>query len=200
MFVVVVSLLSIAPQIGHANNRQLVDRQIVDPFFMIQYDPDRVHFETMPDSLRKRCPEVGKRYQKAWVYSQMTARRKQYFILYGFIKIRQANNSEKAAVELEEDDGAIVEVSGKGCKMDQWQFFLRNEINPARDATPISVPDVVRREIAAQVLQSYTKAFGSKSAFLQKIRPDAREGLPPVLKEELEQFEKLSNREKSRKY
>jgi hypothetical protein len=165
-------------------------QRLVDPFFQIQYDPAKVHFEPIPVQLMDRCRGLRDRYIKGWVYSHVSDRKKQYFIIYGYIKIPSPERPGGFSTVLEDDDGVIVAFEGSTCVIDQWQFFLRNQANPAKGATPIEAPESIRETIAAELLERYARAFGGKERFLHLVTRDARKGLPPVLQKRLEIFEK----------
>ena len=168
---------------------QSIPPTIIDPFFLIPYNPTKVHFEAMPAVVKDRCPELDKRYSNAWVYSHVRAEDAEYFIVYGQIRVPSENHPGQFAAKLEEDDGLVVALRGKTCSADQWQFFLRKRANPAKSATPIAASDNDMDKIAASLLRTYQRAFGGKRSFLDRVTPEARRGLPPVVLKQLEIFE-----------
>ncbi|HVO79154.1 MAG TPA: hypothetical protein VMT28_00405 [Terriglobales bacterium] len=173
-----------------AADPQPMPSKIVDPFFLIPYDPAKVHFEQMPTLVRDRCPELRRRYFRAWVYSHARTDDAEYFILYGQIRVPSEKHPGQFTTPLEDDDGLIVALRGNECLVDQWQFFLRKKINPAKAATPIPASDDDLDAIAADLLRRYQKAFGGKKSFLDRITPEARHELPPVVLKQLEMFER----------
>jgi hypothetical protein len=173
-----------------AAGSQSTPSKIVDPFFLIPYDPAKVHFERIPTLVRDRCPELRRLHATAWVYSHVRADDAEYFILYGQIRVPSENHPGQFTTPLEDDDGLVVALRGKECLIDQWQFFLRKKTNPAKTAIPIPVSDKDLDAIAADLLQKYKKAFGGKENFLDRITPEARHELPPVVLKQLEMFEK----------
>jgi hypothetical protein len=143
----------------------------------------------MPSLIRKQCPEMGKRYVRAWVYSHLKTPDTDYFILYGYIRVPSREHSGRFMTELEDGDGVIVALHGGRCLVDQWQLFMRQEVNKAKDATPIYASDVVLEAMAADVVRRYARAFGGKKNFLEQVTQEARKGLPPVVARQLDAFE-----------
>jgi hypothetical protein len=164
--------------------------RIVDPFFGIKFDPSKAHFENMPLLLKNQCSEIRAHYAKAWVLAHLKTVDAEYFILYGYIKVPSEKHPGTFSVELEEDDGLIVALQGSTCRVDQWQFFFRKELNPATNATPVRASEEVMNEIAADLFERYAKAFGGKEPFLKHVTKDNIEELPPFLQKRLEAFEK----------
>jgi hypothetical protein len=169
---------------------QPLPSKIVDPFFLIPYDPATVHFEPMPALVKDRCPELRRLYARAWVYSHARTDDTEYFIVYGQIRVPSEKHPGQFTTSLEDDDGLVVALKGTECLIDQWQFFLRKKINPAKTATPIPASDKDLDAIAADLLRNYQKAFGSKKSFLDRVNSEARHDLPPVVLKQLEIFEK----------
>ncbi len=167
-----------------------VPSKIVDPFFLIPYDPAKVRFEPMPAVVKDRCPELRRLYVRAWVYSHAKTDDAEYFIVYGQIRVSSEKHPGQFTTSLEDDDGLVVALRGKECLIDQWQFFLRKKINPAKTATPIPASDKDFDAIAADLFRKYQKAFRGKKGFLDRVTPDARHDLPPVVLKQLEIFEK----------
>jgi hypothetical protein len=157
-----------------------------DPLFGISYDPQKVHFEEAPALISKVCPSL--RGRKLWVYARSKAADTEYFIVSGYVKFRPDGPGPAG---IEPDFGVAISLRGTSCTTDQAEYFLRGEINPARRATPIKVSEDILNAIVADALNRYSKAFGGKTNFLELLSGDhSREGLPPVLQRQLEQFEK----------
>lgn len=173
--------------------------RLVDPFFGIEYDPEKVHFDRMPLLIERQCPELRDHYAKAWVFSHLKTPDIEYFILYGYIKVPSEDHPGAVLTQLEEDDGLIVAIESSSCHVDQWQFFFRKEANPARGATPIKAPDAILNAIAEDLFERYARAFGGKKTFLERVTKQAREELPPILQRQLEVFEKAAGPDLRRK-
>jgi hypothetical protein len=156
-----------------------------DPLFGIEYDPQSVHFEEVPQSIHLLCP--GLRDRKLWIYARWDTTDVQYFIVSGFMKF-QPDGPGRAGTE--PAFGTAVSLRGGKCTEDQSEYFLRGEINPAKNATPIKVPEDILADIAMNALERYAKAFGGKANFLKHLSPSDKQALPPVLQKQLVQFEK----------
>lgn len=148
---------------------QSMPTSVIDPFFGITYNPAVVHFENMPSGVGKRCQELqGWRYVHAWVYSQVKTADAEYFIVYGYVKVADEDHPGALSVAPEDDDGLIVEIRPDKCRVDQWQFVLRKETHPTKEAAPMVLPDRVLDELAAALLDRYSRAFGGKEKFLSR--------------------------------
>jgi hypothetical protein len=169
---------------------QPMQSRVVDPFFLIEYDPTTVHFESLPVFVNKRCPVMRERYSRAWVYSRVKTADTEYFIVYGRTRVPSQGHQVHLSDELEEDDGIIIAIQGSQCLVDQWQFAFRKEVNRARKATPINAPDNVLNALAADLLKRYERAFGSKKSFLRQVTPEGRKELPSAVLRQLESFER----------
>lgn len=180
----ILGLLLGGKSVAMAQARQMMD----DPLFGIPYNPQVVHFEDAPKIIGELCPDL--RNRKLWVYAQWGMKDTQYFIVSGFIKTHSDSPSSQEGSE--PAFGTAVFLHRGKCTEDQSEYFLRREINPARGATPIAASNTVLVEIARNALQRYARAFGSKAIFLKQLSPSDRKALPPVLKEELERFERKS--------
>ncbi len=170
-----------------ANAALVAQSKMVDPFFLIEYDPQEIHFETMPRSLEAQCPAIWRRYNRAWVYAHVKAEDGEYYILYGYVKAPRAEGGEV----LEEGDGMAVALRGATCLTDQTDYFLRQEINPALAATPIKTSNAVLVRLSQDMLQRYVKAFGGKAVFLRNVDSKATEDMPQVLKGQFEDFKRM---------
>ena len=157
-----------------------------DPLFEIPYDPQKIYFDSVPLTIKAHCPGLRDRYASAWLYAKWKQEDTEYFIISGFL----ADYRNGHVVAAEQDFGIAVAIRGSRCLYDQSEYFLRQEINPARDATPVKAADSVLNGIAADILTRYAKAFGGKKAFLKHITQSARDDLPPVVLKQLEIFEK----------
>lgn len=162
---------------------------VVDPLFLIEYNPAKVHFESIPSIIPKQCPRLRDFYAEAWVYGHLKTPDAEYFIVYGYTKVPTEEHPGSYAVVPEEDDGLAVELRNQSCRMDQAQFFLREKINPAKKATPIAVPDSVLDAIAEDIIDRYAKAFGGNENFLRRVTPLARNDVPPVVRKQLAKLE-----------
>jgi hypothetical protein len=162
---------------------------VVDPFFLIEYNPGIIHFESIPASLSNRCKTLQNFYANGWVYGHVKTGDTEYFITYGYVTVDFEDGHGSMAVVPEEDGALAIELRDQSCRVDQAQFFLRKQINPAKNATPITVPDSALDAIAADIVDRYAQAFGGKSKFLPHVTPLARNDLPPVVRKQLEKLE-----------
>lgn len=181
-------LISVANVVVLLSSALVMAESLVDPFFAIKYNPAEIHFEPMPAIIKNHCPELRRDYAKAWVYAHTKTADTEYFIIYGYMNAQ--DHSGKVSAYPEEDDGLIVALRGSKCLVDQWQFFLRKEINPAKNATPIRASDDVLNQLAADLLRRYERAFGGKEDFLRKVNPRSRQELPPVVRAQFEAYSK----------
>ena len=145
-----------------------------------------MHFEEAPQSIHLLCPDL--RDRKLWVYARWDTVDTQYFIVSGFMKFQPDGSSRRPGTE--PAFGTAVSLHAGKCTEDQSEYFLRGEINPAKNATPIRASQDVLTGIAMNALERYAKAFGGKANFLKQLSPSDRQALPPVLQKQLETFEK----------
>lgn len=158
-----------------------------DPLFGILYDPQEIHFESAPSTLLKRCPQLRERYVKAWVYGHLKTSDGEYFLISGLMEYHDAKTGAMT-IAPEETDGTAVALRGSKCLTDDADYFLSQQINPAKVATPIMVPKSVLNGILQDAFRRYATAFGGKRRFLKQVAPDAIG--PHVVLEQLKIFEK----------
>jgi len=175
---ITIMLALLASTIASAQSR------MSDPFFAIEYDPGKIHFEEMPSLLKQTCKELHDYYAKAWVYGHLKSYNVEYFILYGYIKVPSENQPGVFSIQREEDDGLIVALENSQCVVDQVPSVLFRQ----KDAK-ILVPSNLLHEITAEVLERYAKAFRGKNEFLKRVTPQARASLPPIMQSQLQKFE-----------
>jgi hypothetical protein len=170
---------------------QSMPTSVIDPFFGITYNPAVVHLENMPSTIGKQCQELqGWRYVHAWVYSQVRTTDAEYFIVYGYVKVADEDHPGALLVAPEDDDGLIIEIRPGKCRVDQWQFVLRKETHPTKEAAPMVLPDRVLDALAAELFDRYARAFGGKEKFLSRVSAQAKGELPPILRQQLNEFER----------
>lgn len=158
-----------------------------DQLFGIQYDPQKVHFEKMPTSLVSRCHELRGRYVAAWVYGHFQAGDAEYFLISGLMKFHSEEPAGGTSIAPEEDDGLAVALRGSTCLVDEAGYFLSQQINPAKKATPIVAPPAVISGILQDSFKRLVSAFGSKQEFLKRVKRGV--AIPPI-DEQLEVFKK----------
>lgn len=161
---------------------------ITDPFFLITYDYQKIHFEEMPSYLEKQCTDLRHRYTHAWVYSHVKTADADFYVIYGKMRVADESRPGASYEDVEEGDGLSVALRGSKCFVDQTDFFFEQKINPAHDATPISASNPLLAQIADDLLRRYVLAFGSKAEFLKKVSPNAIDGMSPIIKARFEKF------------
>lgn len=171
---------------GGSTASQQHSHKMADPLFGISYNPQFVKFEEAPETIGKLCRDL--RGRDLWVYAHFKNAGAEYFIVSGFRKIYPDAPKAKP-VGSEPDFGIAVLITGEKCTEDQSEYFLRQETNPARGATPIPASESVLEAIAADALQRYAKAFGGKEEFLSKLSAEDRQDAPPVLQKQIKAFE-----------
>ncbi len=155
-----------------------------DPLFAIRYDPKLIHFESLPNSLVERCPNLRNRYVAAWVYGHAGNSDTEYFFVSGLMTSSDQKTGRQTGAEHPDGNGLFIAVSvhGAECKMTSQDSFYWNKDH----SDPLwNMPESA---LAADVLQRYAKAFGGKPSFLKKVTHPER--LAPIMREQLEIFEK----------
>ncbi len=167
----------------------LAQKLMTDPLFGISYDRQRMTFERMPATLAESCPRLRGRYVTAWVYGHLKTPDSEYFLISGLMESHADEPGGARTVAPDEGGGVAVALRGSGCVVDQSEYFLTQEVNPGKTATPIIVPKAVLVSILQEAFKRYVIAFGSKQEFLKHVKPKA---LLPVVREQFEAFEKDS--------
>jgi hypothetical protein len=145
-------------------------RRIVDPLFGIIYDPQKVHFDRTPPLLSSRCAQLRDRYTVAWFYGHLKTPDADYFVIDGY---REPNIPEDAY-------GVTVEIRGSSCSVEPTPvvFFQSPSIQKNASGPPMRRSDEVVAALSSELLQRYSSAFGGKKAFLGRVTPQFRDGLP----------------------
>lgn len=94
----------------------------------------------------------------------------------------------------EEGDGLVVAIQGSKCLVDQADYFLTQGLNPAKNATPVMVPKPVLSGMLQDAFKRYVVAFGGRDQFLKRAKAVKPNALLPVVREQLETFEKDSGK------
>lgn len=162
---------------------------MTDPLFWISYDREKVSFERMPRTLTERCPRLSGRYVAAWVYGHLKTTDSEYFLVSGLMESHADEPGGAVMVAPDEGGGMVVALRVSGCAADQSEYFLTQEVNPGKTATPIMVPKAVLVGILQDAFKRYVVAFGGKQELLKRVKPKA---LLPVVREQFEAFEKDS--------
>jgi hypothetical protein len=160
-----------------------------DPLFGIAYDPQKVHFEELPAGLQQKCAKLKGRYVAAWIYGHFKTTDSEYFLISGLMEFQEDKPGAGRSISPEEDDGLIVAIQGSKCLVDQAGYFYYQEINTAKNATPIKAPASVVSGILQDAFSRDVSAFGGRQEFLKQVDRDA---LLPIVRTELEKFEKES--------
>jgi hypothetical protein len=169
----------------------LAQKLMTDPLFGISYDRQKVSFERMPAALTESCPRLRGRYVAAWVYGHLKTPDSEYFLLSGLMESHADEPGGARTVAPDEGGGVAVALRGSGCSVDQSEYFLTQEVNPGKTATPIMVPKAVLAGILQDSFKKYVVAFGGEQEFLKHVN---RKAALPVVREQLETFEKDSSR------
>lgn len=135
-------------------------KMMSDPLFGITYNPQQVHFERMPASLSTNCPRLRGRYVEAWIYGHLKTAESEYFLISGLIEIQEDKSEGFRTIAPEEGDGVIVAVRRSKCLIDQTDYFFTQNVNPAKQATPIKAPESVLNEILADALDGTALGLG----------------------------------------
>jgi len=169
-------------------------KPMTDPLFGISYDRQRVHFERMPSLLEKNCTRLHDRYVAAWAYGYLKTPDSEYFLISGLMKSQEDEPRGARTIAPDEGGGLVVALQGSKCLVDQTEYFLTQGTNPAKKATPIMVPREVLTGILQDALKKYEIAFGGKEEFLKRVKPIKPNALLPIIREQLEKFEKDSGK------
>jgi hypothetical protein len=158
-----------------------------DPLFGIVYDPQQIHFDAVPVSLMKRCPDLRHQYVEAWIFGHLKTADSEYFLISGLVQYHDQVTGAPTEIAPDETDGLVAALRDSKCLVDQADYFLSQQVNPARNATPIMVPRSVVSGILQDAFRRDARAFGGKQRFLEKVNRNAIG--PPIVLEELERFE-----------
>lgn len=198
-------ILSIALMFGDSTSGAQKKKHVhlmADPLFGIAYNPQEVKFEEAPALIRRLC--LNLRDRKMWIYGHWKTEETEYFILSGFIgvypDIPGRDNPPQTGIQ-PDIVGTAVAITGTKCLDDISEYFLRGEVDPNVEpgSSPIA-PEAVLNEIAADAMERYARAFGGKQQFLEKLTPEDRKAVAPVVQKQLERFEHPdSNRNVNRK-
>jgi hypothetical protein len=165
----------------------LAAQEMGDPLFGIMYDPQKVHFENAPTSLRERCSALWGR--DLWLYAEFKTGETEYFVLSGLLQIHPDGPATRPASS-EPDGGIVAEIRGTTCKLTVPDVFMWEQIASAPELKPLDVTDAILNGLVSDALRRYEAAFGGKSNFLDAVRmaglPPAQ--LPPVLRTKYLQY------------
>ena len=166
-------------------------KMMTEPLFGISYDRQRVHFEKMPSLLEETCPRVHGRYVAAWAYGHFKTADSEYFLVSGLMESHEDESGDTRTIAPDEGGGLVVALQGSKCLVDQAEYFLTQGVNPAKSATPIMVPKSVLAGMLQDSFKKYVVAFRGKQEFLRRVK---RNTLLPIVREQLEIFEKDSGK------
>jgi len=186
-----------------------------DPLFAISYDPQVTHFEQAPETIGRLCKDL--RGRKLWIYAEWRDKETTYYIVSGFI-VNHPDGPGKGDVSPDED-GVAVAIQGEKCTTDDavWTLSGWSDTNPAArlpEAFPESLPgkgaprvcdksgschyavrslhaQSILEGLASDALERFSKAFGGKKEFLDRIqKTGAHLDIPPVLRHQLDEYRK----------
>jgi len=154
---------------------------MTDPIFGISYDPRRVRFEEAPAKISSACPQI--RNERAWVYARLRTQGVEYLIVSGLTRIcPDGPGSCEVAPDV---TGVIVALRGSGCSVEAADGFYWRKNDPLWELPPTALESMAR-----DAVHRYAKAFGGKKNFLDNLTPRTREHLEPVMRKQLEVFER----------
>lgn len=159
---------------------------MTDPLFGISYDRRKVHFERMPPRLSEKCPRLKGRYVAAWVYGHLKTADSEYFLISGLMESQEDNPGGARTIAPDEGDGVAVALRGSMCLVDQGDYFLTQNINRAKNATPIVAPEEDVTGVLKDAFKRYVAAFGGKQKLVELVKPDVIG--PPNVRKEFEIF------------
>ena len=163
-----------------------IAKSMQDPIFAIRYDPSRIVFEPMPSVLPEHCSDLQHRYVKAWTYGRTKTRDAEYFIVSGLMRSYEKGSGRESVPVHSDINGLLVALSADhsrcAVKAVDGFYWTRDEKDP--------LWNFAESALASDALHRYANAFGGKDTFLKNIRH--RERLAPVMREQLEIFEKQS--------
>ena len=176
---------------GVLSTAQSKTARLVDPFFLIRYDADKVHFDPMPSSVKDHCPEMRDHYIKAWVYGHLNTQDAEYFVVDGYIK-PGSDDAPGASAVPEGGYGFVIKLQPGTCTVETSPNVFFPAATQGRSQSPkMMLPEAILDALSADMLKRYSKAFGGKKIFLKSIQIK-REELPPSLRSELEKFERMA--------
>jgi hypothetical protein len=166
---------------------------VFDPIFSLRFDPGRIHFEQMPKALEQQCAELHRHYVDAWVFGHLKTTDAEYYLVYGTIQVSDEENPGSYSTVVENGEGYVVELSGRGCLVDgAFDIFV-----PASTSQKpqVKISESRLANFAADIITRYASAFG-RVQFLKMMshqkrsRPDLYHQIPPVILKQLELYEK----------
>jgi hypothetical protein len=147
-----------------------------DPLFGVQYDTQRIHFESVPSAIMQHCSDLRQRYIRAWIYGHTKTADTEYFIVSGFMRYEDETSGSKKEV-VRDENGLIVAVHGGSCEASVQDGFYWDENPPI-----LKLSKETKRELARDSVQRYVKAFGGKDAFLKRVG-NVQEVAPELLQQ-----------------
>lgn len=160
---------------------------MTDPLFGISYDRETIHFGRVPSRLTKSCQRLRGMYVDAWAYGHLQTADAEYFLISGLMESHADEPGGARSIAPDEGGGVVVALRGSECLVDQVDYFLSQDINPAKRATPVLVSASVLKAILQDAFKKYVVAFGGKQEFLKRVK---RNAALPVVQEQLATFEK----------
>ena len=162
---------------------------MTDPLFVIFYDPDKVHFEPLPDPVIKNCPDLQGRYKMPWIYGHLATSEAEYFIVSGFMTFHSGNSGRSYTAP--DANGVGVELRGQRCIVADTDYLLLG--TAAAGENPFAkLSETVVEGISKDAINRHVRAFGGRSNFLERIRGLDPTALEPSLRHQLEIFRSKS--------
>jgi hypothetical protein len=164
---------------------------MTDPLFVTFYNPEKVHFEPLPDRIIKKCPDLRGRYKRAWVYGHLNTAQAEYFVVSGFMTYHDENTGHPYIAP--DANGVGVELRGQECIVADTDYLLLGAA--AVGNNPFTgLSQSVLEGISRDAIQRHVRAFGGRSNFLEHIKDLDLRTIEPALRHELEIFKSQSPR------
>jgi hypothetical protein len=167
--------------------------KVQEPVFGIYYDPHIVHFKKATNIIMP-CKKELEGLSKVTVYANWQSKDASYFIVSGLISNAETHNKYESSTAL------ALKIKNDICQSVAGDFFLAGENAPtygqSEGDSTFDVEEAAVEGITTDILNRYSKAFGSKEKFLTILRqshfdfnPDPiLNPMPSVLRSKLEDF------------
>ena len=138
--------------------------QASDPIFGLKYDSLVVKFEPAPAQLYTACKELmdARLGRKLWIFARTGNPNDQYVVVGGYYLKRDSNGHVVSTMT--DPVGALVRLKGDRCEL----IDPPRELFDYPEANAIAIPTL--RELAKDAVCRYSRAFGSKTKFLEAMQ------------------------------
>ena len=204
-----IAILLLAPVgCSRASGEEAADRslQLEDPMFGLVYDAAKLHYDPMPASIRRICPDFNQ--GTFWTYAHIQRGPTEYFVVMG-VGPDQSGDSLGGALEVTGSrcsDGdslqmlsGFVPVGGYGAGRTPpglpgggaKRICERSPFGPCHYVLRSAEEEMILRDLVKDALVRATRAWGSAGVFRQQAcKPSHLEKIPytPIVREELARF------------